>query len=82
VDTDVAEKPASSTFSVQMLNLNPKKGAFVLPRNLQYPPTRLLTYGGLLEDPQNLQLLKKFPAFDGTPRFFIVFTRAFHWSLS
>jgi hypothetical protein len=29
-----------------------------------------------------VQLLKNFPAFYGTQKFFTVFTRALHWSLS
>jgi hypothetical protein len=36
----------------------------------------------LLEEPPIVQLLKNFPAFYGTRRFNIVFTRALHWSLS
>jgi hypothetical protein len=36
----------------------------------------------LLEEKPNLQLLKNFPAFYGTPKFFTEFTRALHWSSS
>jgi hypothetical protein len=36
----------------------------------------------LLEKPPIVQLFKNFPAFNGTRRFFAVFTRALHWSLS
>jgi hypothetical protein len=37
---------------------------------------------GLLEKLPVLQLLKYFPAFYGTWRFIIMFTKAIHWSLS
>jgi hypothetical protein len=45
---------------------------------------RILTYlwsWALLEKLPIVQLLKNFPAFYGTQRFIIVFTRALHWSL-
>jgi hypothetical protein len=45
----------------------------------------LLTYSrsrALLEESPIVQSLKNFPAFYGTRRFNIVFTRALHWSLS
>jgi hypothetical protein len=45
----------------------------------------LLTYSwswALLEEPPTVQLLKNFSAFYGTRRFFTVFTRVLHWSLS
>jgi hypothetical protein len=38
--------------------------------------------GALIEKPPIAQLLKKFPAFNGTRRFITVFTRALHRSLS
>jgi hypothetical protein len=37
---------------------------------------------GLLEKQPVVQLLKNFSIFYGTRIFMIVFTRAFHWSLS
>jgi hypothetical protein len=43
----------------------------------------LLTYAAeLLEKLEIVQPLKNFPAFYGTRRYIIVFTRALHWSLS
>jgi hypothetical protein len=36
----------------------------------------------ILEKPQVVQTLKKFPAFYGTKRSITIFTRALHWFLS
>jgi hypothetical protein len=46
-----------------------------------YLPTYLRSWA-LLEKLPIVQLLKNFPAFYGTRKFIIVFTRALHWSLS